>query len=409
MDLQKFTDSIVATVGPWIPRLLAALVTLLVLWIIGRVVRAAVSRLGKAVDIDGRLKSQGLTATFANLGYWLVWLIGMPILLGTLGLGEVLAPVTNLVNGILGFVPNLIGAAVVLGIGFLVAKVLRQVVTSLLQAAGSEKLAERLGMANSLGEGGLAGLVGMVLFVLIMLPVVAAGLQPLGLDAVTRPVTAMIDTIIALIPRMIGAAIVMSIAVVLGRIVSNILTSLLGGLGFNTILAKLGVSQSTRVSGRTPAELAGTLVFAGILLAALTQASDIIGFSIFTAAIGQFGVAAVAVFTGLVVFGVGLWLSNVVAGAIRDSSLANRTALALVARAAVIFFTVPMALRQMGLPSEIVSIGFGMILGALAIAAAIAFGIGGRDVARRVTEQAFGRLSPDAAQLSDKPAPLDQA
>jgi hypothetical protein len=303
----------------------------------------------------------------------------------------------------------LIGAAVVLGIGFLVAKVLRQVVTSLLQAAGSEKLAERLGMANSLGEGGLAGLVGMVLFVLIMLPVLAAGLQPLGLDAVTRPVTSMIDTIIALIPRMIGAAIIMAIAVVLGRIVSNIVTGLLGGLGFNSILAKLGVSQAKRVNGRTPAELAGSLVFAGILLAALTQASEIIGFRIFTSAIGQFGVAAVTVFSGLVVFGIGLWLSNMVAVAIRDSSLANRNLLALVARVAVIFFTLPLALRQMGLPAEIISLGFGAILGAMAIAAAIAFGIGGRDVARRVTEQAFVRMSQDATQSDNNPAPLDKA
>lgn len=399
--IQTLLNSMFSSLGPWIPRVLGALVILVVIWIIATVLKEAILRLGRKANLDSRLKSVGVTGTFANLAYWLAWLIGLPVLLDSLGLGDRLAPVTNLTNGIMGFLPNLIGAAVILGIGYLVAKVVREIVTNLLTAAGSEKLATRLGMNASLGKGGLAGLVGMILFVLIMLPVVAAALQPLGLESVTRPITNMLDTVVSLIPKLAGAAIILIIAVVFGRIVANIVGSVLSGLGFNNVVSKLGLGQNPRIAGRTPSELAGTLVFAGILTAALTQASEIVGFTTLRTAIGDFGAIAATVFTGLIVLGIGLWLSNLAAHAITDSNIANRNVLAKVARIAILFFTVPMALRQMGLPSEIVTVGFGTIMGALTIAAAIAFGIGGRHAAGRIADSVANSFDENRA-LSER-------
>ena len=52
-----------------------------------------------------------------------------------------------------------------------------------------------------------------------------------------------------------------------------------------------------------------------------------------------------------------------------------------IARLAIIAFVGAMALIQMGIGTEIVSLAFGLLLGAIAIAVAISFGLGGRDVA----------------------------
>ncbi len=391
--INTFIGSIVSTLGPQVVSLLGALVLLLIIWLVARLVRSGVARLLERLNLDARLKSPGLSQTLSNVSYWLLWLIALPLLLGQLGLTGMLEPVNSLVGGFLGFLPRILGSAVVLGVGYLVANIVRQVVSGLMTAAGSEKLAERLNMTASLGKGGLAGLVGTILFVLIMLPVVAGALQPLGLDSVTRPVTNMLDTILALVPRLVGAGIIIVFAIVIGRVIANIVSTVLASIGFNNILPRLGLGNTPVIAGRTPSELIGTLVLAAIGIGALTQASEVLGFSVLTNAIGSFGAIAAQVGTGVLVLAIGLWLSNLAATAIKNSSLASARTLALIARIAVLFFVIPMALRQMGLPAEIITVGFGSLLGALTIAAAIAFGIGGRHAAGRIADDAVKRLS----------------
>ena len=384
--LQSFAQSMAITVGPFIPRILGAVIIVIAAMILSGLVRTLIESAGTRANLDSRLRSSGITTAIASIGYWLVWLLALPMLLGTLGLTALLDPVNALLSRLLGFLPNVFGSIVVLAIGYLVARIVRQIVTGLLTAAGSERLAARLGMANSLGKDGLAGLVGLLLFVLIMLPVVAAALQPLGLDSVTRPVSNMIDTIMNLIPKLAAAAIILIFAVVVGRIVANIVTSVLAGIGFDSLPARLGMAKNMQIAGRKPSEMAGTLVLVGIVVAALTQASEVLGFAVLTAAIGTFGTIAAQVAAGVLVLGIGLWLANMAASALRSSTIANADTLATVARIAILFFVVPLALRQMGLPAEIVTIAFGSVMAALTIGAAIAIGVGGRHAAGRVVE-----------------------
>ena len=61
--------------------------------------------------------------------------------------------------------------------------------------------------------------------------------------------------------------------------------------------------------------------------------------------------------------------------------------MSLIARVAILFVAGAMALQQMGISVEIVNIAFGLILGALAIALAVAFGIGGRDIASKFLQK----------------------
>jgi hypothetical protein len=391
--INALINSIAGSLGSQVVNLLGALLLLIVIWVVARVVKAAVAKLCARLNVDGKLKSPGLSDTFVNVSYWLVWLLALPMLLTQLGLTGMLEPVNNLVGSILGFVPKLAGSAIILGIGYLIANIVRQVVTGLLSAAGSEKLAERLNMSNSLGKGGLSGLIGTILFVLIMLPVVAGALQPLGLDSVTRPVTNMLDTIMSLLPRLFGAGIILTFALVVGRVIANIVSTILASVGFNSVLPRLGLGNSPKIAGRTPAELIGTLILAAIVIGALTQASEVLGFAALTSAVGTFGSIAAQVGAGVVVLAIGLWLSNLAANAIKGTTIANAGTLAMAARFAVLFFTIPMALRQMGLPAEIITVGFGSLLGALTIAAAIAFGIGGRHAAARIADDVVKNLN----------------
>ena len=86
MNIQPFFDSILSNIGPFIPRLIGAIVILVIAWVIANIVKGVISRVGASTNLDGRAKSNGLTATLANTGYWLTWLMALPIILGNLGL-----------------------------------------------------------------------------------------------------------------------------------------------------------------------------------------------------------------------------------------------------------------------------------------------------------------------------------
>ncbi|HQZ21589.1 MAG TPA: mechanosensitive ion channel [Thermoflexales bacterium] len=396
--LQNFWNQIVVTVGPFVPRVVGALVIAIIAWIIASVVKAAIKKVCEAGKVDARLKSPGIGATLASAGYWLVWLFALPMLLSTLGLSNILAPVQDMIGKLLGFLPNLLGAGVILGIGYLVAKLVRDIVIGLLTAAGSERLAARLGMAGSLGKGGLAGLLGMIVFVLILLPVVAAALQPLGLDSVTRPVTNMLDAIMGMIPRLFTAAIIILFAVIIGRLIATIAETIARGVGFDKLPQTLGLGNVV-IANRSPSALVGTLVLAGIVLMAVIQASEVLGLGALTTAISGLGGVLAQVASGLIVLGIGLWLANLAFSAINGSSIANAGTLAKVARIAIMVFVIPMALRQMGVSGEIVTVGFTAIIGAAAVAAAIAFGIGGRNTAAHVLDRVTKSLEADTSAL----------
>ena len=149
-----------SALGPFVPRVLGALALLLAAWVGARVVRAAALRGGTKARIDERLHSPGLVATLAGVASALVWLLALPALLGTLELQGLLTPVNAMLSRLMGFVPNVFGALVVLGVGVLLANIVRQIVSGMLRAAGSEKIAERLGLASALGDKGLAGMAG---------------------------------------------------------------------------------------------------------------------------------------------------------------------------------------------------------------------------------------------------------
>ena len=157
--------------------------------------------------------------------------------------------------------------------------------------------------------------------------------------------------------------------------------------GFDRAFTWLGLSADTKIIGQTPSGLIGTVIFASLVLAAVTQASQVMGMAILTDAIASFGTIIAQVAGGALILAIGLWLANLAA-----SALAGRGNLSLLARVAVLFFVIPLALRQMGLPTEIITLGFGGIIGALTIAAALAFGLGGRDAAARVLDSAADNL-----------------
>lgn len=445
-ELQPIIDQIEL----FLPRLISAIVLILLAWIIASVLRAVVRRVLEAVRLDERLSRRdrvsavhttaepprtSLAKTLSEIVYWLVILAFLPAILSTLGLFGLLEPVQNMVDRILSFLPNLFAAGFIAFIGYLVARVVQNLVTNILSAIGVDRLGERMGLSSQAGAQRLSSVLGLVVFVLIMIPVLTAALNTLGLEAVAQPISNMLNTILLAVPNIFAAAALLVIAYVVARLVSGLVSSLLSAVGFNSILGRLGLARADAAvrramtkadqlrlapdgtatpeaaiqsAPRSPADFVGYIVFAAIMLFASIEAARLLGFLGLAELLSAFAVLAGRVLMGLIILAAGLWLANLAGDAIESSEAANSGLLSQVARGAVLVLAIAMALSQMGLAPEIINLAFGLTLGAIAVAVALAFGLGGRETARRLTEEwaaqaRAGEMTPRAT--SAPPAP----
>jgi hypothetical protein len=378
------------------PKLLGGAVLVLIAWIVASVLKLLVSRGLRMAKLDERLGAQAglkddgavpLAQTLGEAVYWLTFLLFLPAILDALELQGLLEPVQGMVDEILAFLPDLFGAGLILVVGWFVARIVQRIVTNLLIAVGMDRLSEQVGVATALGKQKLSGLIGLIIYVLILVPVLIAALDALNLESITQPASDMLNTIFGALPALFGAFLVLGIAYVVGRVASGLVANLLAGFGFNAILARLGLGKEPAEGERTPSEIVGYLVLVAVMLFAGIEALNLLKFELLAEGLAQFTAFAGQVILGLLVFAVGLYLANLAARTIQATGTAQAGLLALAARIAILVLAGAMALRQMGLANEIVNLAFGLLLGAIAVSAALAFGLGGRDIAARELEE----------------------
>ncbi len=444
---------LVGEILAFLPRLLGAAVLALIAFVVASLLRMLTTKALHAANVDERIRSAGddnatpavraerepgaattpasttpstsdsvtggtsVAKTLGEAVYYFVLLLFLPAILGALGLEGILAPIRDLVNEIIGFLPNLLLAAIIIVIGAFVAKVLRNIVSNLLAAAGLDRLGARFGLDRATGARRLSDLVGLIVYVLVLIPVIVAALNALDVEAVTRPASAMLNVFLAAIPRVFVAALILVVAYVVGRLLASLVANVLEGIGFNRLFEAIGFSRAhdattsgttapraaaeeSRLDTRTPSGIVGIVVLVGIMLFASAEAASALDLEVLAVLIAEFTVLAGRVLLGLAIFAVGLYLANLAYSAVRSSETSQATVLAVASRVAILVLAGAMALKQMGLADSIINLAFGLTLGAIAVAAAIAFGIGGRDIAREQLEKLR-----DRAEEGDLDAP----
>lgn len=418
-----------------LPRLAAGAIVFMVAWLIATVLRFAVSRALRALRLDERVAAEHeaqkqiaqpaplpglspelapaaeptprpLTEILATTVYWLVFFLFLPAILGALGLQSLLVPVQQVLTEVLLFLPNLLAAAVILAIGWFAARFIRRVTVMVAAGLGADRLSERVGLARVIGPSGLSGLLGWLVYTLVLVPVAIGALNALGIPAITAPASAMLAIFLGAIPSIFAAAALIGVSFVVGRVVAQLAAELLTRVGFNSWMAQLhiwtppadaapataGAAGGDNRRPGTPATIVGTIILVGIILFASTAALNLLGLNLVAGLIAEFTILAGRVILGLIIFGLGLILASVAARAIVASHITQAPLLALTARISVLALATAMALRQMGLANEIVNLAFGLLLGALAVAFALAFGLGGREPAQKEVERLFQAL-----------------
>ncbi len=389
-------NQLLIQVFQYAPRLIGGGLLLLFAWALASILRFFVTRVLKTAKLDERLGTLAgvveeervpLSKTLGDAVYWLVFLLFLPALLGALAVEGLLEPVQGMISNILEFLPNIFAAGLILAIGWFVARIVQRIVTNLLAAIGTDRLSERVELDRVLGKQRLSGVLGLIVYFLILIPVLIAALNALGLDAITEPASNMLNVILTALPGIFAAGLLVAIAYVVGRVVSGLITNVLTGIGFNAILARLGVGKEPAEGERTLSEIVGYLVLVGVMLLASMEAAHLLGFTLLADLLAEFTFFAGQVVLGLIIFGIGLYLANLAAEVVKASGAAQAGLLALAARISILVLAGAIALSQMGLAGEIINLAFGVVLGAIGVAVALAFGLGGREIAARELEE----------------------
>jgi hypothetical protein len=182
----------------FVPQLMAGGVLLLIAWILATGLKLVVVRLLGVANLDEKIGTQAgrsvtLTKTLGDTVYWIVFLLFLPAILNALALQGLLAPVQGMLDKILVVLPNIVSAGIILGVGWLLARIVQRIVTNLLVAVGADRLSERVGLDRVVGSQGISGVLGLVVYILILIPVLIASLNALALEAVTQPASNMLN------------------------------------------------------------------------------------------------------------------------------------------------------------------------------------------------------------------------
>ncbi len=410
LELQQVSQplqSLLEEVTRFLPQVGGAAILLAVAWLLATLVRIIVLRALRTVQLDERLGQQtgedsefSLAETIGNTLYWFIFLLFLPSVLSTLQLEGTLVPIQDMLNQLLAILPNVFAAVLIAFVGWLIAQVVRRVVTNLLAATGTDRLGNKFGLDGGEDSRKLSWILGTVVYVLVLLPVTISALNALQISAISEPAIAMLEDILGTLPQIFTAAVVLTLAYIGGSYISELVTSLLTGMGFNNVMEWLGFAatpappvqdeagteaEGVKTPARTPSELIGTVVLIAVMLIATLTAVDILAIDALTELVGGVMLIAGKVLVGVVVFAIGLYLSNFAFTLITSSGNRQARIAGHAARIAIIIFVSAMALRQMGIAPDIVNLAFGLLGGAIAVAVALAFGLGGRDIAAEQT------------------------
>jgi Mechanosensitive ion channel, conserved TM helix len=388
----------------WGPKVLIAILILIATWVIARAVKWVIQ---KAIDRTPALRRHMTGTPEETVGHQLgtiakliIWLVGILAALQFLGFAQILAPINELVTEIFAFLPRLIGAGLIFFVGLIVARIVRQLVETVLVAANVDGLLARIGIGSSDGtvrtspdavppgtapgstRASIAKALGILAYAAIIIPIAIAAVNVLGIEAISGPATQMLTQIGNAIPRILAAALWIGIAFIAAKFLKTIIEAILPPTGFDDAVRSTGVLPATAF----PSRIIANIAMIAIILAASIEAAKQLGggtIAIFLAQVTELG--------GKVIFGtliivVGIFLARIVANLVGSGTGEGGFAQTIVRYAIIALFTA-IGLTFMGLADAIVQMAFGLILGAAAVATALAFGLGGRDAAARVLDR----------------------
>ena len=397
----------------YLPQLLLGIVLIIVAWIVATLVGKAVSKGLKAIGIGKYFQKWGATKTeeqshalidtLSKVAYYLVWVLFLPGIFSTFGLDSIGQPIMNMIDTVLVFIPNIIAAGIVLVLGLFAAKLVKNLVYNVAIAANIDKHLAKLtgGDTNDAevkkNKGTLASVLANIVYFLIVIPIILVALEVLNINSIAEPISSVLNTILSAIPNILVAVVLLIVGFAIAKFAGMILTDLLKSAGLNKYSSYLKKSSNmnldlAKIAGQTVAVLIGLFFLVEALNALNLEMLN----SILSVVIGYLP----NVLFATIIIGLGF-----VGGQMLSSAIKNTTGSMLagmLVKYILIIFSIFMALDQLNFASAIVQAAFICIIGGLAVAFALSFGLGGREFAKKQLSRLDNKIDEEENKSNTK-------
>lgn len=372
----------------------------------GRLIKMLVGKTG----IDNRAKpGVSISALLGKLAYYLLMIIVLMATLSLMGVhGDVLAPLNAMTAKFFGAVPNVIAAGIIAYVGYFLGKI----VANLIEASGDKirswlpnisnikdnnefdsNVAEISGKIQNIKSAtnniDIVKILKNVAFILVFIPILIIALEKLNMQAITTPATNMLDTFINAIPNIIYAVIILFAAIVGGKFLSKLLADLLNSFKIDNLSRKLRLENILGNTNLT--RVISNLAYFFIVYIGVIEASKQLNLLEVVDAMDKVLAVAGKIVFGLLILSLGNLVANFVTRLFLNNEHTSKLSAAIV-RGAVIVIFLAMGLHAMGIADNIIEMAFGLGLGAIAVAFALSFGLGGKEAAGEEVKNFFSRL-----------------
>lgn len=388
--MQKFFDKVSAAIDS-IPDFLVGIIFIgiafLLAWLAKKLIVALLDKIGfgkKVANIktsdDGKtVEGEKLSEILGKLVFLIIFVLFVPAILEKFGMATVTAPIINLIDTFVDYIPNVVACVVILLAGFFIAKIVRQLIVAAINLTKVDKLQEKLSKGKSTIN--IAKLIGTVVYIFIAVIVMICALNVLDITAISVPAIAMLGTIINSVPNIILALIVLFVGVILANIAASFLVSILGSFGLDDKCNKwLSADGEKAVKPISFNKIITGLIKAIIIILFAVEAISVLDFAILTSV----GAAIIAFLPSLLVAAIVAILAYVLCRIVDLKVTAKNVA--KIIKLVIYIVAGFIALSQIGIAPVIVNTVFVAAIVACAVAFAIAAGIGGIPFVKKTLE-----------------------
>jgi hypothetical protein len=201
--------------------------------------------------------------------------------------------------------------------------------------------------------------------------------------------------IVAFVPALLAALVILFAGYLFARLLERGVETVLRRIRFRLLLERGGVMEAMERSGQhlNPVRIIANLVFWLFMFGVILLSANALGLESLAVVFSELVAYVPSVIAAIVIIIMGIVLGSFVGGLILASAGAihGGPALARIGRGGVILLAIFMALQQLGVATEIVVTAFAILFGAVALASALAFGLGNQKLASEVTRHWYDR------------------
>lgn len=373
-----------------LPAVIQAILLLIIAFIAASIARSIFNGIMKKVlskknaDDPNSKSTAEISSTLGNIIYAIVFLLFLPGALDKLGLSNVSKPIATMATTFLNFLPNIIASVIVVMFGVFLSRLVKQILNTVLKKTKLDTWQNKCGIESKPGAA-FSDIIANIVYAVILIIFVVAGLQILHISAISDPASSMVEQIFNVIPRLFVAIILVAVGAFIARLTASVLETILSGTGMDEYIRAAFPKKDGESCDVAASKIIATLVRVIINIFFVVSALSLLKIDVLT----EIGTKVIAYMpqilaAALVLIAAWLLASWAEKGIVKIAP--NAAGFAHAINISIIVIAAFMILSQLGIAPKIVNTLFIVLAIGFAAAMAIAFGIGGRDWAKKVLD-----------------------